>query len=75
MKVMYDILKPIEDTLRIAYKKGGRVSYALLRDLQIYEDYKAMTQPKMLRYSILADKYRISETLIREIIKKMSKKV
>lgn len=69
--ILYDILKPLEENLRIAYQQGGRVSSGLFRDLEIYEEYQTMKEPKMLRYSILSEKHKISETLVRWTVKKM----
>lgn len=70
---LYEILKPLEDNLRTAYKQGARVSCEIFRDLEIYEEFLTMTHPKMLCYSILAEKHGISETSVRDTVKKMGK--
>lgn len=70
---LYEVLKPMEENLRIVYKQGGRVSSQIFRDIEIYDEYLKMKFPKMVCYTHLSDKFGISESLIRSIIKKMSK--
>lgn len=71
MKNLYETLKPIENALREAYKKGGRISSELFRDIEIYEEYQKINAPKMERYTRISEKFKISETAVRETIRKM----
>lgn len=72
MKIVYDILKPIEEDLKQAYKCGAKVPCELLRDIKIYEDFKNSSQPsKMQRYTDLSEIYNIGEREIRKIIRGM----
>lgn len=71
MKTIYEILKPIEEPLKEVYLSGVTISPNICRDIQIYEQYKQMTEPKMLRYSILAEKHRLSEDRVMRIIRAM----
>lgn len=72
-KTLYEVLKPLEENLRVAYQQGGRISSGIFRDLEIYEEYRGMNIPKMQRYTFISEKFKISETLVRGIIKKMGK--
>ena len=72
---LYDKIKTIEADLRVVYKHGGRVPSELFRDLEIYEEYKKSNAPKMERYTFIAERFNICESLVRVIIKRMSEKI
>lgn len=72
---LYDKIKTIEADLRVVYKHGGRVPSELFRDLEIYEEYKKSNAPKMERYTFIAERFKICESLVRVIIKRMSEKI
>lgn len=71
---LYDVLKPLEASLKIASQVGQYVPCHLFRDLAIYEDFQNSTLPKMERYIYIADKFKITERLVRHIIRKLSAK-
>jgi len=53
--------------------KLGTISYVVLRDFDVYRDFKKSTsKSKMQIYSKLSAKYKISEISVRMIIAKMS---
>ena len=72
---VYEKLKPMENDLRIIYKHGGKVPSELFRDLEIYEEYQKSNAPKMERYTFISEQFKISESLVRAIIKQMGKKI
>lgn len=72
---LYEKIKTIEADLRVVYKHGGRVPSELFRDLEIYEEYKKSNAPKMVRYTFIAERFKICESLVRVIIKRMSEKI
>ena len=72
---IYEKLKPMENDLRIIYKHGGKVPSELFRDLEIYEEYQKSNAPKMERYTFISEQFKISESLVRAIIKQMGKKI
>lgn len=52
----------------------GIVSTCWLRNLQIYEDYKKLSNIcQMCKYEILAEKHKIDSNTVRNIIAKMKK--
>lgn len=72
MKILYDVLKPLESDLKTAYKCGARVPSELLRDIRVYEDFKNSKEPKkMQRYTNLSEKHKLSEREIRRIVRGM----
>ena len=71
MKTLYELLKPMEADLRMAYKHGGRISCGVFRDLEIYEEYQKCNAPKMVRYTYRSERYKVSESISRETIKRM----
>ncbi len=72
---VYEKLKPMENDLRIIYKHGGKVPSELFRDLEIYEEYQKSNAPKMERYTFISEQFKISESLVRLIVKQMDKKI
>ena len=72
---VYDKLKPMENDLRLIYKHGGRVSCEIFRDLEIYEAFQKSNAPKMERYTNISEHFKVSESLVRAIIKQMGKKI
>ena len=72
---IYEKLKPMENDLRLVYKSGGRVACEIFRDLEIYEEYQKINAPKMERYTFISEQFKISESLVRAIIKQMDKKI
>ena len=72
---VYDKLKPMENDLRLIYKHGGRVACEIFRDLEIYEAFQKSNAPKMERYTNISEHYKVSESLVRAIIKQMGKKI
>ena len=72
---VYDKLKPMENDLRLIYKHGGRVACEIFRDLEIYEGFQKSTAPKMERYTNISEHFKVSESLVRAIIKQMDKKI
>ena len=72
---VYEKLKPIENDLRLIYKHGGRVACEIFRDLEIYEAFQESNAPKMERYTNISEHFKVSESLVRAIIKQMGKKI
>jgi len=72
---VYDKLKPMENDLRLIYKHGGRVACEIFRDLEIYEAFQKSNAPKMERYTNISEHFKVSESLVRAIIKQMGKKI
>lgn len=72
---VYDKLKPMEKDLRLIYKHGGRVACEIFRDLEIYEAFQKSNAPKMERYTNISEHFKVSESLVRAIIKQMDKKI
>jgi len=72
MKTLFDILEPIEESLKIAYRSGGRIPAELLRDISIYRDFSERDKSKMQIYSDLANEYNVSEVTIRNTIRTMN---
>ena len=72
---VYDKLKPMENDLRLIYKHGGRVACEIFRDLEIYEAFQKSYAPKMERYTNISEHFKVSESLVRAIIKQMDKKI
>ena len=70
---VYEKLKPMENDLRLIYKHG--VACEIFRDLEIYEEYQKSNAPKMERYTFISEQFKISESLVRAIIKQMGKKI
>lgn len=72
VRTLYDILLPLETKLKIAHKHGARIPQELLRDIEIYRDFSTMAEKsKMQRYTDLAEKYCISESIVRDTIRSM----
>ncbi|MDB9801063.1 hypothetical protein OAB94_01675 [Flavobacteriaceae bacterium] len=54
--------------------KNGSFSFNLIRDLQLYEEFKSLNSTeKMSRYSMLSTKHNISEQSVQKIILRMEK--
>ena len=55
--------------------KKGIISYQIIRDLEIYERFEAMTDIKHndAKYLILSDEYELSAARIEQIIYAMNK--
>ena len=73
--IVYDQLKEIEAGMREEDKKGYNIPCTVFRDIELYESYKNMTTPKMDRYVILSEDFRISVGAVRAIVARMSKKI
>ena len=71
VKTLFEILEPLEKDLQLAYKCGARVAPELIRDIEIYRDFNALDLPIMERYIILSEKYKLSETTIRDTVRSM----
>ncbi|MGV4404933.1 hypothetical protein ACQ1PF_07875 [Ornithobacterium rhinotracheale] len=77
MKNLYEILTGIESDLRVAYKCGGRVPCELLRDIDLYRDYLVLRgsgRAKMVVYSELSERYKISDSIVRQVVRTMGAK-
>jgi ribosomal protein L20A (L18A) len=56
--------------------KNGSFSFCLLRDYQMYQEFKAQTnKDKMERYSAISSKHKISEQSVQKIILKMEREL
>jgi len=68
---MYELLKK-NRSLIIKLSKVGVIDSHWLRDLEMYEDFQALEiNCTMCKYTILAEKYQISEDRVRKLIKEL----
>ena len=72
---VYDQLKEIEQGMRVAYKNGCSIPCTIFRDIELYERYESMNTPKMDRYVILSEDFRINVSKVRAIVARLSKKI
>jgi hypothetical protein len=70
----YQLLKQ-NDKIIFKFIKNGILSYQIIRDIEIYENFQAMSDIKNFetRYILLGDEYELSAKRIEQIVLQMQK--